>query len=662
MIPGTFFEWEDLSAITTVPEISTVRTMPMFATVITSDKGEEGWTLLSGQDWFDMYAVNNVVDFGRHGQPLLQAAMAINSGAQLLCKRVVADDACLANLAVIAHPTDTETQKTDADGNPLYTEAGTGHETTVAEGNTPIMLKTKTVQYSLKSAAGCTSQKDVINAIVDAVNLDNESAGENKYYPLWIIFDNGRGASKKRFRISPNYTLSKNYENFFIYDLDVIESSTYFDTIHFSLSPNATNSGANISFQYAVNTDSGQIKAYQFADSITEFMDVMGAVVNEHYPEVTATAMDLLFGTNKKGITMDGIIIDTEGGVNLQIATGNLLLNGTNGSFGDTPIEAEEYGAQVAKAFAGYVLDKSGRDYTILTYKDGCYDPIIYNVDRYKIDAILDANYPDIVKRAIEQLVTYREDCFYFRDMGTDVNTMELIEAADYDNLHNKFCATYCTYYDVIDPYSYKQITVTMMYSMAQLIVQQFNNGRNLPLAGIKYGFTITDAIEGTVAFTPTICPGLNQKEELIDLRINYATYIDDSLVIESLYTSQERYTQLSFINNVLAVQEVMKEIRRRCPALRYSFIDGDDLEKYRADVEEVIEPFSSNFRSLTLTYMQDPYYTENKIFYAMLAVQFRDFVQTEYFRIVALGSQADTTNISTTTTTGTSTTTTVGA
>ena len=40
---------------------------------------------------------------------------------------------------------------------------------------------------------------------------------------------------------------------------------------------------------------------------------------------------------------------------------------------------------------------------------------------------------------------------------------------------------------------------------------------------------------------------------------------------------------------------------------------------------------------------MQDPYYTENKIFYATLAVQFRDFVQTEYFKITALGSQAET-------------------
>ena len=650
MIPGTFFEWDDQSAIS-VPEINTARVMPLFATVITSDKGEEGWTLLSGQDWFDMYAVNNVVDFSRHGQPLLQAAMAINAGAQLLTKRVVADDACLANLAVIAQPITTEEQKQDAEGNPLYTDASTGEETTTAAGNEPIMVSKTKVTYTLKSASGCTTEKEVIEAIEQAVATDNESAGDNPFYPLWVFFDNGRGASKKRFRITPNYTLSKNYENYFLYDFDVIESSTYFDTLHFTLSPDAINSGVNTSLQYVINTNSSQLRCFQFDDQILQFMDVMSAAVLTEAPDGTiAPAQDLLFGANKKGAAYGNIAVDTEGGVNLQINSGNLILNGTNGAFGDAPINAGElYGIMLAKAFAGYVKkgDDSG-NYEILTYKNGCYDPIIYNVDRYKIDAILDANYPAVVKRAIEQLVTYREDCFYFRDMGTNCNTLDLITAADYENLHNKFCGTYCTYYDVIDPYSRKQITVTMMYSMAQLIVQQFNNGRSLPMAGIKYGFTITDAIEGTVAFTPTVCPGLNQKEELLDLRINYATYIEDSLVIESLYTSQEKYTQLSFINNILAVQEVMRAIRRRCPAIRYSFIDGDDLEKYRADVQEVVEPYSSNFRTLTLTYMQDPYYTENKIFYATLAVQFRDFVQTEYFKIVALGSQADTTGLST--------------
>lgn len=641
MIPGTFFEWDDQSEIVS-QEISTVRTMPLFATVITADKGKEEWTRLSGQDWFDMYAVDNSVDFTRHGQPLLQAAMSINAGAELLCKRVVSDDATLANLAVIAKPVTKEVQKTNADGEPLYTDNATQQETTTADGNEPIMVNVTTITYSFKSATNCKTEADVIDAITKAVDTENESAGEEKSYLLWIFFDNGRGSSKKRIRITPNYNLSKNYTTYFLYDLDVLESNNSFSTIHFCIDPDLIANNENISLQYAVNTDSTQIRAIQFGDNLREFIDIMVAAIGTDVAD-DPQGLDILFGCNKRGVSIDGIVVDTENGVNLQLTSGTLLMNGTNGEFGDNPIDSENYGAMLAKAFAGYVQNDRPDSFSILTYKDGCYDPIIYNVDRYRIDAIFDANYPDVVKRAIEQLVTYREDCFYFRDIGVGNNTMDLITAKDANNLHNKFCATYCTYYDVINPYSKKQITVTIMYSMVQLVVTQFNNGRNLPMAGIKYGFTITDAIEGTVAFIPTVCPGLNQKEDLVDMHINYATYIDNSLVIETLYTSQEKYTQLSFINNVLSVQEVIKEIRRRCPAIRYSFIDGDDLEKYRADIEEIIAPFESNFESLTITYMQDDYYTRNKIFYAVLAVKFREFIQTEYFKITALSSEADT-------------------
>lgn len=641
MIPGTFFEWDDRSEVSN-PEINTVRTMPLFATVITADKGREDWTRLSGQDWFDMYAVDNSVDFTRHGQPLLQAAMSINAGAELLCKRVVSDDATLANLAVVAKPVTKEVQKTNADGEPLYTDKVTQQETTTADGNEPIMIKTTTITYSYKSATGCSTEADVIEAIEQAVATENESAAEGEEgYLLWIFFDNGRGASKKRIRITPNYNLSKNYTSYFLYDLDILEANNSFNTIHFCIDPDLVANGENISLQYAVNTDSSQIRVIQFGDNLRAFMDITIAAIGTNVTD-EPKGLDLLFGYNKRGIAIDGITVDTENGVNLRIQSGTLLMNGTNGEFGDSPITSESYGAMVAKAFAGYVQKDNLENHTILTYKDGCYDPIIYNVDRYRIDAIFDANYPDIVKRAIEELVTYREDCFFFRDLGIGNNTMDLIAAKDANNLHNKFCATYCTYYDVINPYSKKQISVTIMYSMVQLVVAQFNNGRNLPMAGIKYGFTITDAIEGTVVFIPTVCPGLNQKEDLVDMHINYATYIDNSLVIETLFTSQEKYTQLSFINNVLSVQEVIKEIRRRCPAIRYSFIDGDDLEKYRADIEEIIAPFESNFASLSVTYMQDDYYTRNKIFYAVLAVKFREFIQTEYFKIVALSSEAD--------------------
>lgn len=636
MYPATIVEWVDESQIV-APEIENVRVMPLYCTVITADKGTEEWVRLSGQDWFDMYTVGNYVDFNKHGQALLQAANSIQAGAELLCKRICAEDAFLANVAIIATVTTTETHVQDEYGNPLYTKPD-GTQTTDANDGagtdyTPIITTSTSVAYSYQSAEGCKTQEEVIDAINESMEAAEDVEGSTSY-PLFLICDNGRGESKKRIRIAPNYTLSRNYSNYFLYDLYIIEAGSTIDTIHFALSPDLVVNDTNMSLQYQVKSETNQITAYQFEDSLNQFIDAMVAATGME--ETTATGMDLLFGMNKRQKPITGISVDTESGVDISIITGQLLLNGDNGSFGNYPLRAESYAKLAAKAFSGYDLDTQ----TTLTYADGPYDPRIYDVDFYKIDAILDANYPAEVKRSIEQLVTFREDCMYFRDMGTDCNTLDLIAEKDFDNLHDKFCSTYCTYYDIIDPYSKKQITVTITYSLARLLVYTFNNGRNLPIAGIKHGFIIPEAIKDTVGFYPAICPGMNQKEEMFEMKINYATWINDELVVETLYTSQDAYTQLSFANNVLAVQEVIKQIRRRCPAIRYSFIDGDDLAKYKAEVDEIVAPYASNFRRLELTYMQDPWYTENKIFYATLAVQFRDFVQTEYFKVIALGSQ----------------------
>lgn len=630
MYPATIVSWEDQSQIIT-PEITTVRTMPLYAAVITSDKGSEEWMRLSGQEWFDMYCVGNYIDFARHGQPLLQAGNAIQAGAELLCKRVCAEDACLANLAVIATVKSVSEQAKNAAGELLYI-GDNGADTTDVTSQ-PKMVEKTTVTYSYKSAEGCKNRAEVIEAINVAVEADGTTDG-TAVFPLYIIFDNGRGESKKRISISPNHTLSRNYSNYFMYDLSVIEAGTVIDIMHFVLDPDMVYNNTNMSLQYQA-ANSKQIDVYQYDQNIRDFMDAMIAATG--MVESEAIGMDLLFGTNKKQKPIPGITVDTTAGVDISIANGQLLLNGDNGSFGTDPINSADYARLLAKAFAGYNIETGA----IQTAADDVYDPRIYDVDRYKIDAVIDANYPDGVKRAIEQLAIFREDFMYFRDMGTNCNTFDLITSKDALNAHNKFCSTYCTYYDILDPYSKKQITVTMMYSMARLLVDSFNNGRSMPIAGIKYGFVITDAVKNTVGFCPTICPGVNQKEELYDARINYATYINNELVIESLYTSQEAFTQLSFANNVLAVQQVIKVIRNRCPAIRFSFIDGDDLAKYKAKVEEIIAPYRSNFKRLEMTYMQDPYYTENKIFYATLAVQFRDFAQTEYFKIVALGSNA---------------------
>ena len=108
---------------------------------------------------------------------------------------------------------------------------------------------------------------------------------------------------------------------------------------------------------------------------------------------------------------------------------------------------------------------------------------------------------------------------------------------------------------------------------------------------------------------------------------------------MDTEYTSQTAYTQLSWLNNVFEVQEVIKAIRSLCPKIRYSFMDGDDITQYKKDVQDVLDKYASKFKSLTIEYVEDASYASNKIIYAVIYVQFRNFIQTEHFRITALQS-----------------------
>ena len=99
MYPGFIVEFDDQSDIPTLP-IEEVRHKPLFGTIFTADKGTEDWFKVSGEDFFKMYG--NTISFDKHGQPLLQAAVSINAGAELLCKRLVAPDSTLANIGIVA--------------------------------------------------------------------------------------------------------------------------------------------------------------------------------------------------------------------------------------------------------------------------------------------------------------------------------------------------------------------------------------------------------------------------------------------------------------------------------------------------------------------------------------------------------------------------------
>lgn len=632
MYVGTIFIIDDQSDIPSLTIANTID-KPIEMIGFTSDKGTEDYAYVEGDAFFSQYG--NSISFARHGQPLLQAANAINSGARLFCKRVVAQDSTLANNGLVAYVETQNVQRTDEDGNLLYYDADRGVETTSPtdhEGlpNDPVVDSKVHISYNLISLAATESND--LNIVAQRFK---DSVTEEYGYPLCIFTDVGRGVSNKRLTITPDYNLSRTFE-YTKYIIQVNEENEQIAELVATLNPDIVEGDENTSFQtqfkYASNP---QLRCKFFDDEFTAFVNRIKEILAsdavgmsaEDIDALDLANQDLLFGKTFKGAPLnDNIIVDTN--TQLNSLYGISMDNGSNGSFGNAPINTTTYKDEMVKVFDGSLSDD------------------IYNVDNNPIDVIVDANYHDSVKRAIENLVNFREDCFYFRDIGNEAvgirqpcKSIRELEYADLSNLKTRYAGTYSTWYDIIDPYTKKEITVTVGYSLARILVSHFINGRNRPPCGIKMEATIPEAIEGTVNFIPKITPAGNQKTEMEDLRINYAAYINGTLTLETCYTSQERFTQLSYINNVLAIQQIIHEIRKKVPIIRYSFLDGEDFENYQKEVNSLLSNYSGNFEELTMEYVEDSVYRSNKIFYAVLKVKFRNFVQTEIFKILALQS-----------------------
>lgn len=642
--PGTIINWVDQSAYGNVIEETIVR--PLYLQLFTSDKGPETLRTVHGNDFFKLYGASP--SFRKHGQPLLQAAEIVKAGGELLCKRIVAEDAALANLIVVAKVSSESVQKVDDAGKPLYIDADTGKETTQSNSglNERAMINTAKIKYDAVSIKGAKTLNEIktygARLLKDEIEIeefsdydnttkvgdpltdenpvgqvyDTEDPDADKFiYPLFVVADNGRGVSSKRFNITPDYNISKSLK-FQLYKLNFIaDSASDNEYVWFNFQDDIIYLEKNRSLDM-IGKDLVQIKASSFNDSIDLFVKRLSAITGIDENELNS--IDPIFGCNRKGEKLQQINIDDEG-YDLQSNLGMILQEGDNGSFGDAPIDAPTYGEEMVKVI------------------DGTFDDSIFDRDRFMIDVCLDANYPAEVKKALYDLAVFREDFVYFRDYGTDLATFETIRAQYYENPKSKFVADYCQAWDVIDAWTKKQITVTSTYSMAPKFVVHLNDKRSTPPCGILHDFTFPEVIEGTATFLPKVTPSVDQKSLLGDINVNYASYINGVLTMETCYTTQEERTQLGFINNILAVTKVIHNIRTECPKIRYSFITDKDLEKYQEEVNKVIQRSSDDFDTIYMEYMQDDVMAANKIFEADIFVKFKNFEQEEIFNIYTL-------------------------
>lgn len=641
----TQFIIEDFSDIrpSTTTNITPIDRAHLFFT-FSSDKGPETFQKnLDLNAALALYVRNRKTVFKRHGQPLLGALECARSGGTLQAKRIVAHDSYLANFGIAVRVRKEKTFKTtlDADGNTLfyyYLATDTTQETLDAslaemvDDGTGVFVPHKVeIQRAVLTfeVFQVTGPDDNVDAFATAFESQIQALapsstvyptnGEEGLYPLFLFTDNGRGESFKRIFIDAD-TGQNRPVDYVKYLLRVVENDTVLETMAFTVNQDVIENMRNISLVNAVRRYSRQIRARQYEEAFEAMVENIATITGIDATEIQNA--DLFRGVDLNGNVYDKIAVDFSSGVDFSsVGTGVQLMGGSNGSFGNFPLNSNEYSQRMAEVFS---------------------QDEIYDLDDYRIDAILDQNYPTIVKRAIEELVEFRQDCSYLRDMGFGLVTVDQILQKNRENLKSKFCATYHNSWNIEDPFTRKEIAVTIGYSLISRFCRHFLGGIGRPFAGIPFGITWNEneVIPGTVNFIPKLTPSADQIQLLKDARINYVVSYNGLLSMEAEFTSQERYTQLSFLNNVLNLQSVIRAVRQFCPTNRYKFITTNDLSTYQKDVNRILEKFASTYQTLKLVYAKDENYENNKIYYAYIYVRFYNFIADELFRIAVLSTR----------------------
>lgn len=621
--PITRFEITTQSQNNEIAKSSVNGSIPIIMATYTSSKGSENWELITGLESFTKS--KGGLNFTKHGQAQLLVATALTNGAYVLGKRMVSDDATLANATVKAKVIRVD------DINYVYYH---------------IVYGTDVKNFKAACDAGYN------NFDSDAEPTEETTDSGDSYtsidIPLFTVAAVGRCASSISFRLVPDYYMSKS-GRYTRYNFEVIENAELIGSVGCAYNPDIIMDNVSQTIQNKVNTHSvlsKQIKVRIYEDAIYKLTSLLAetAILEDEKIGITDLInMDYINAKDIKGVNdIAGIVVNGDEGslwasytpkditpVFLEAAVGIPLLGGSYGESGNAPV-------QNAEAYEKMLLGAYGAN-----MESTQFDPVIYDTDNYKVDAIFDCGFPMSVKNAIVNLCDIRGDIEFFSDLGMKYSTLNEICSAANEIAYSKNVAVYHNFFNIINPFDKKEITVTMPYLICGKLIKHISSGVGRPFAGIANNLTFPEIIDGTVNFLPFKIPGLDQKQLLVDSGVNYISYYDGIGVMDTMFTHMEtdEDSGFNYVHNVMGVQEIIKLIRSKCPANRYTFLDGRDLELYIEDIESAIKEFNTYFSSIGVKYMYDPEYEGNNVFFAALAVKFRPFAQEELFRITTIES-----------------------
>lgn len=706
MYTGTIFNWHDNSGFNVDAAVVDTTNRPLFMVVNSFDKGPEKLMEVDATTFNSLFGT---MSYERHGQGSIQAQKIIDAGGRLLIKRVCGEDAELANSVLLATiTTDNGKGTLKWEIKPIGGADDSGHKPKSYNDVKSFARELYNQQNDSKSyplfVITDNGRGESIKAVRIIPDYDT-SRGLEKMLYKFNIYEGTTLLESANISLDPTYKFNNEY-----YGLDknrmtqvtgeVIPEyfEEFVEDVTKLIYPEVDVDSDEFSDKEKIVSGYDLINARTYTDTpiyIDTFED------DEHVAltlDSNSDSLDTIYGNLFKYRGSYGTYGKTPakfGNEHTVYDFSTTLYPEAKFSDDDdadkshfirNPYKSSDWEALNDKckfsdyeAYRQLVLDIAAVYYGYDSCKKQDIDEV-WDVDTHKLFAVVDANYHKWIKDAMANFVQFRKDCIMLRDSGIgfysvaeaqkvykytlsnlymkSTNFKSFISVyqrstltesiiSGFTSLRSNFIADYGTNFEVVDPFTKKNVEVTMLYDLAEKLTTLYiDQGPFAPLAGTYNGFILDSAIEGTVNFTPIITPSTNQKQAIDDIRLNYAIFEnEDQCVVQSNYTSQDKNTQLSFINNVLSIQEVARVVREVCPRTRFRLITGSDMSEYANAVSRVLQGYSSYFETLEFQYTEDPLRSIQKIFYASINFSFNNWAQTEIFDLYALSNTTTTSN-----------------
>jgi len=222
---------------------------------------------------------------------------------------------------------------------------------------------------------------------------------------------------------------------------------------------------------------------------------------------------------------------------------------------------------------------------TLPTTTSSVYVDEVLDTDNYYFTIVLDGGYPTDVKTSINTLVRTRLDCMAFVDNGDNATTTAALSARTNDHTFNtKYMALYEPYNKIYDSYTGKDIWVSPIYHMANIIPFTDNVSEVWnPPAGTNRA---TIATIKELRFSPR----LGDRNSFYLEQINPIVKFSIGNVVYSQLTTQKRPTALQDINITRLVLYVKRALEQFCKFYIFEYNDSETWSKVSNEVNSFLK------------------------------------------------------------------------